>query len=59
MRKIFFSALALATTVSSTQLRAQDKQPPTPGSLRSYAVPSVQTFTLDNGLCSSRDIHSP
>ena len=44
------AAIALLASVSATHLCAQDKGPPTPGSLRPYAVPSVQTFTLDNGL---------
>ena len=50
MRRIF-SATALALiALTAAQLGAQDKQPPTPGSLRPYAGPTVQTFTLDNGL---------
>ncbi|HUQ19592.1 MAG TPA: pitrilysin family protein [Gemmatimonadaceae bacterium] len=48
MRRMIFSAL-LATAIASP-LRAQDKEPPKGGPLRPYAVPSVQTFTLNNGL---------
>lgn len=49
-RLISATVVALLASVNAAQLSAQDKQPPTPGSLRPYAVPTVQTFTLDNGL---------
>ncbi len=51
MRRIIHAAsIAVVALVSGSRLSAQDKLPPTPGSLRPYAVPSVQTFTLGNGL---------
>jgi zinc protease len=50
MRRIFSATVVALIAASSAQLSAQDKQPPTAGSLRTYAVPTVQTFTLDNGL---------
>ncbi|MEO7503455.1 MAG: pitrilysin family protein [Gemmatimonadaceae bacterium] len=50
MRRIItFAGVALVASVSTFQLGAQE-QPPTPGPLRPYAVPRVQTFTLGNGL---------
>nr|MDP9178190.1 insulinase family protein [Gemmatimonadota bacterium] len=52
-RTISAAGLALLASVSSLQLGAQAKpveQPPTPGALRPYSVPQVQTFTLANGL---------
>jgi zinc protease len=42
--------IALLATMAPAALAAQDKDPPTGGPLRPYAVPSVQTFTLNNGL---------
>jgi zinc protease len=50
MRRTISATVVALIALNATQLRAQDKQPPTPGALRSYAVPTVQTFTLDNGL---------
>jgi zinc protease len=50
MRRIITAArVALLVSVSGLQLSAQE-QPPDPGPLRPYAVPRVQTFTLNNGL---------
>ena len=50
MRRIIkVAGIALLASVSTVQLGAQE-QPPTPGPLRPYAVPQVQTFTLSNGL---------
>lgn len=45
--------LVASTLVGGTQLAAQGQpigKPPAPSALRQYAVPAVQTFTLNNGL---------
>src|SRR5687768_6921885 len=51
MRRSSIAAIiALLATASPASLVAQDKDPPKGGPLRPYAAPSVQTFTLNNGL---------
>ena len=50
MRRTFSTTLAALSLIGAAQLTAQDKTPPAPGALRTYEVPKVQTFTLDNGL---------
>jgi zinc protease len=51
MRRSSLAAIvALLATAAPAALTAQDKDPPKGGPLRPYAVPSVQTFTLNNGL---------
>jgi zinc protease len=51
MNRVSFAAiLALLATAAPATVAAQDKDPPQGGPLRPYAVPSVQSFTLNNGL---------
>lgn len=49
-RFLLASTFALVATAGASALQAQDKEPPKGSALRPYAVPSVQSFTLNNGL---------
>ena len=49
MRRTILTTFSLGLIIAG-QANAQDKTPPPPSALRSYEVPKVQTFTLNNGL---------
>jgi zinc protease len=49
-RGLIFSTVVSVAALSSAHAQTPTEKPPAPGPLRPYSVPSVQTFTLPNGV---------